>query len=671
MKKLSVVLMVLCWLASFASLAQASEYTVKNGDSPWKIAFEQLHKGSRWTELRMMKDGKEISNPRHLKIGTILIVPETTNQIAVAITEEKPIAEVEASKKAKVSEVKSSKTAITEDRPIVKKAVAQKAKAKNTTTPEVKPVVLESLDDTGSEPRAEETSKVIETKIAITEDKPIASAGAAHAVKDSIVAPGSKVKDVGVKKEGTASAVKVTIVTSAHEVNVSGAKKAVAAHVAKDSRTNVKANAEFEKVLAMFENSQDIKESLRLHGGRFMNRIMEYLYPGRNKFRGTSDLALMLLAYPANVQKLLAEKIANKDFKMVQISRGQYFLMISGKDSLALSHGAWKNEVDFLGADEYSVEVDGIVWKLWQIYNCRNWARPPENQIKKEEAIAKNEEEITQAIVNPITPFIPWMPPKPPQCRDYEFSAGTGLLSGSSGIHDLWGYSEGMIWDSCWYWSRGIGFYLKGDNGNVPSHYEWDSFAPGLQAGLRYQDFVINDDGTAHPYGITAKLRLILSGMSGKNPDSGYSMSQRDLMLGLYLEYVRELRQGLIGGISFEGWLSLLSSIDSTWSGDSPSNQARIEIRAFLQKKLSEDWQLRGGISGFFQFSDESFGLGPYGELRYDEWLMPGFGLYFLFPGVVYGPSVRAEVGNYFRKERDKQILNGIWAVDESGNKVD
>lgn len=251
------------------------------------------------------------------------------------------------------------------------------------------------------------------------------------------------------------------------------------------------------------------------------------------------------------------------------------------------------------------------------------------------------------------------------KCRDYEINAGAGYLFGSlGGMRDAWGYAEGITpWSSCYYFGHGPGFYLNGDLGLVSSGYDWNKYGIGYQHGFRYLDHTVDKDGIVHEYGLTAKLRLAWARMYGEN--APYEMTQDDLLLGLYAEYIYQLDQKTLVGVTFEGWISLWSKMDSIWSGDSPSNQTRASIGGFIQKQINDDWQARVGANIFYQAWDENFGLGVFAEARYHEWLMCGVTANFLFDGgVVWGPYCRAEAGNYIRSERDKEIIAGIVCIE-------
>ena len=391
---------------------------------------------------------------------------------------------------------------------------------------------------------------------------------------------------------------------------------------------------------------------------------------GDDPWRGTVREGMKLLGI--DIPKNAAVRFADEGIEV--LPSGALIHMVSGRNKVKryISHlSPEKAKVHRLG-----VYVNGIkVASVYQKPECANWLtweRPASEDLPPGTSVVEEKKVFVQprSVARPFVNFTPWKPERPPQCLDFELSGGTGLLFGSEAdMTDWWHYGEGMIWDSCWYWSRGIGFYLNGDMGNTNSPFEWSNFAPGMQAGIRYQDFVKNADGTAHPYGFTAKLRLVWAEMTGNNSDSGFAMTQEDLLLGLYTEYVRRIKKGLIAGVSFEGWLSLVSDIDSNFEGVLSSNRARLELKAFVQKKVSDDWQVRGGAGIFHQLSDDITGAGPFIEFRYHEWFMLGGGVNFLsIGGFVAGPSVRVESGNYFRQKRDQQILDGIWAVDEKGN---
>jgi hypothetical protein len=418
---------------------------------------------------------------------------------------------------------------------------------------------------------------------------------------------------------------------------------------------------------------------------------------GRDPYRGSIEKALVLLRFSDEVSDLLQKEIEAGNFTEDFIRSGDLFLMTSGKDKIAEYVAKLKNPLE---VKKYQVAYNGLLHVLLYISECGNWVRPPERQITPKKEPPPVEEEKPPEIEKPPVeevkppevsappeeiiiseiPIVPQIPEpfkfpryKKIQCRDFELNAAGGYLHGNlNSMNDFWAYAEGIAWDSCWYWSKGAGFYGKTDKGEVESGYGWKDWGIGPQIALRYQNYAL-DEGVMRPYGITGKLRLMYNRMEGNNPLSGYGKTEEQILLGLYLEYVRQLKQGLMAGVTFEAWIQLWGNlIQSTWSGDKVSDQGRLEIGGFIQKRISDDFQVRARLSLFHQMSDDMNGAGASVEIRYHEWIMCGayVGWYWENGGLVYGPYCRAEVGNLIREQRDKKIVAEIWAVDEDGSPI-
>lgn len=170
-------------------------------------------------------------------------------------------------------------------------------------------------------------------------------------------------------------------------------------------------------------------------------------------------------------------------------------------------------------------------------------------------------------------------------------------------------------------WSAGLGVYGYYSSGDSKiSAYNWEESGFGPQVGLKY----IYSDA----WQWQAKVRLLWEDVSGQNGESGYSMNQEDLKLGLYTEYVdfSNLAYGSFWGITAEAWWMLKSSasINSTWSGDSPADRSQFGISVFYQKKLNEDWQARFTAGLFHQEWDDLTGVSLTAELRLWETIMFG-----------------------------------------------
>lgn len=416
--------------------------------------------------------------------------------------------------------------------------------------------------------------------------------------------------------------------------------------------------------------------------------LFRYQNPGYEKYTGNLDEALKLLDYSKKQAEALKQAVKNGQGYADIIKNGDKFAMVFGVGKVRHNTVADFKKRDSIWAMTYKVQVDGKELTLKFSLECNNWARYPEITIvKKEIAIPEKPVKKVEPPSTPAEPVKVVEVTKVPEvikiekvvkkrekikCRDIELNVATGYLFGEKAdMRDLWYYAEGMYWDTCWEWSRGIGFYLNGDLGEVNSGYEWNSFGVGPQFGLRYQNYAKDDDGRVYPYGVTAKLRLIWTKMHGEN-SSGYEMTQHDLLVGLYVEYIRQIKEGLHWGVTFETWLSVWSEIDSSWAGDSPSDRARVFIGAFIQKRLSEDFAVRLGAGVGYQAWDEKYLIGVFGELRYREWLMCGVAANFVIEdGIVWGPYCRAEFGNLVRSDRDKKIITQIVAIDDKGNPIE
>lgn len=425
--------------------------------------------------------------------------------------------------------------------------------------------------------------------------------------------------------------------------------------------------------------------------------IFNYRNPGGNPYKGTPEQALILLLYPEDKAKLLEEKIKKEEFEWDYILDGDEFLMVFGKNKMRFSRADLKKP---LAAKKYTVTANGWVYTVKFVLACGNLTRypeepipPPKEELPPEKWIPKIPEKeviippVEKKIERPKPPIILkipqiYRPPKifkykPIKCIDFELNARQGFWWGEDS-HGEFSYTEGGRWNSCWYQGEMIGFYATRDSGKVDdSEYRWKSgiggiINPSVQVGVRYLDFYKKDDGSVLPHGGTAKFRLMYAKITGKNPESLYHMTQEDLLIGIYMEYIRFLSQNTVAAVTFEAWFSLWSSQESTWSGDSPSNRGWIQIGAYIQKYINDHWAIRLGGYGFHHLWDKEFGIGGYPEIRYNDWLLAGFNASLGFDnGFSYGPYVGVETGGLLKRERDKAIVSGIIRIDDDGNPIE
>ena len=517
-------------------------------------------------------------------------------------------------------------------------------KAKDSAVPAVAPEV-KSIEAAPVAPIAKEA----EVKVTEKDSK-------INASDSNMPVAGKKAKDAGVqpvKKNSKASS--------------SNSNKPVVGKKAKVAEVSAEVKATFENALALFQNPQDIKESLRLHGGRFIERVMDYIFPGRNKYRGTSDLAISLLAYPAHVQKALAEKIAKKDCVTVHIPRGQISLMTFGKDSVAINRGAWIGEESKqLAADEYSVEIDGFIWKAWNLFDCRNWARPPETAVvippvapppSAPPKVTKSSEESTTVVRESTKECHPEM----------DFTTGAYLSKHDPAREEdrrstgKGAYLEGMFWKNCksdcsseYSWGvGGIGSIYDYSADHLPTG--GDGWRVAGEVGLKR-----NWEKNALNQSWEVKVRLGWEESNWENTETGKSISQNGLVYGLYAENIKELQRNKLWWVTqFEAWSGSAQNINgpAEWNLE-PESRTQFQLLTGLDYRLPNhpNWTLRGQIGGGYQWSVED-GFVPWNlQAMYELPHKNGriafgpYGQFWFQSGIDLGIFVRYESGDLVRK---------------------
>ena len=89
MRKWTVSAMAALMAASMGVTAFAADYTVKSGDSLWKIAQRQLGAGTRWGEI-YEANRNTIKDPNMIYVGQTLAIPDGTAAPAAPAKEETP-----------------------------------------------------------------------------------------------------------------------------------------------------------------------------------------------------------------------------------------------------------------------------------------------------------------------------------------------------------------------------------------------------------------------------------------------------------------------------------------------------------------------------------------------------------------------------------------------------
>lgn len=447
------------------------------------------------------------------------------------------------------------------------------------------------------------------------------------------------------------------------------------------------------------------------------SREFRWIYPARDKYKGSVDQALKLLNYPEDVAKLLKFEVKSGSFENIKIRKGDRFAaMTFGKNKVRKNVvAAWKNKSRVLSAKKYTIKFDGVEYSLTYPLVCGNWTRLEDKKIitieeaempaevAPEAEVTPSEEIAPQAVVAPPSEEekaleaeeVPALIEKPEECCiEHEPTIGAGVWE--NGIAEgRFAYGEYMVWlktNCASEYSYGLGVYgMLEDGESKLSAYEWKGYGIGFQTGIKryWLDHTgekrvvgVDEDGNdvsirvARARQWTVKARIIWEHTDGENPESGYHMRQSNAKLGLYAEYIRELddrwQMILIG----EGWHALDKSIKSTWSGDKPANRNQLMVGLYGQYKIDEAWQLRFGAAPFYQGWDNLKGIHFRAEARYKEVVM--FGPYFnFFPwkssaykGVplhdlqTWGAFVRVEFGPIIRKWDQEKRMERVKLID-------
>lgn len=419
---------------------------------------------------------------------------------------------------------------------------------------------------------------------------------------------------------------------------------------------------------------------------------------GADPFKGTMKDGLMLLGLMTEEEQIHnAYQYSGRDGWSF-IKTGDLINMVSGSIG---NFKVWYYEVKFTDPNRvvdtkvYDVSIqqkNGAIRTLTVEKNeaCNNWLfkvieqRPQQEiEIPPEVAIGNFPEEVEYA---PEALEIVEFPEAEKPCCPPEHEPILGGGTWGNGIAEGdFAYGEYMLWlknpifrcDS--EYAFGLGFYGNWDQGESSiSSYEWEGYAFGPQIGMKYSSVYLDDDDKKYRLQQwTAKLRLVWEDTKGSNKE-GYKMQQDSLKLGLYTEYIRELNDKWMAMGVIEGWIDVDSSINSTWSGDSPSERGQISLAAYAQYKINEDWSVRFGGGPFYQEWDDMFGLHLRAEARWKKTVMFGpyanlfpFGKTDSYSGIptsdlqTLGLFVRVEFGEMIRNNDRNRRMQKVKASDD------
>lgn len=355
-----------------------------------------------------------------------------------------------------------------------------------------------------------------------------------------------------------------------------------------------------------------------------------------------------------SIDKNIKDQLVN----VVKSSDPEVYVLMKGESAYYVSDGKgiygngftefkfnWK-KVDHLASHRWSAVIDNTAYEVIVIDSCGNvnlrWKKlPPQEQPPTAE-------------LTPIVPAeqaeTPWEEPdivaeeyvkveypesEPSRCSliEHEPIIGAGVW-GNKIAKGNFAYAEYLLWlknqcESSEY-SYGVGFYGNIESGDSKiSDYEWgkhwgDSYGIGPQVGVKRTFSYLDDNGVPRFQQWGVKSRLVWEHTYGENTTSGYHAGQDTLKLGVYADYLRELNDKWLFVTTLEGWHPLESSIDSSWKGDSPSDRGNFALGVFGQRKLTDSWQIRSGLSLFHQNWDDLTGLRASSELRWKDIVMFG-----------------------------------------------
>ncbi len=403
----------------------------------------------------------------------------------------------------------------------------------------------------------------------------------------------------------------------------------------------------------------------------------EWEHANANPFKGTLDEALVLLGYPEEVSDLLKKvEVENDHFEIGKIVSGDKIAAMTFGKNIVKKDVISRVKKD-LAVKIYTVTVQDKKYQLIYPLICGNWSRidilipAPETPKAPETILPPVEKEVQvpgESVTAPEEIPLAEVPEiKSERAIEHEPIIGAWIWDNKL-AHGWGGYGEYMAWLREEYpwgyangWSPGAGiygYYSEGDTETSP-HYWWVERGWGPQIGLKY----IGETKEGKPWQWQAKLRYVWEHTHGENI-AGYEMHQDNTKLGLYTEVLKRTEPKWIIGATAEGWYALDRDINSTWSGDKPSNRTTLAVNALAQYKMNDDWQVRGVIGPFYQGWDKLWGLRASAEARYKETVMFGpqlaifpFGLSKVYDGIANAGDLTTLTG-FVRVELGATVRN-------------
>lgn len=298
------------------------------------------------------------------------------------------------------------------------------------------------------------------------------------------------------------------------------------------------------------------------------------------------------------------------ELKSDYVVPGEYLPAVSSDNGkvIPMVAGDWNNPEDGRGiSTKLNHPLMGDEQWLTYVFRCSNQAlKPP---VPKPPEVPPPvhkppEEGLPPAVVKKAPYYVVKL-----QVED-----SLGIYHGATANADWKGaYAEGVLYGRFGKddeYAAGLGALGRLNFGRMEnSPYRWHEGSVGGE--LAFRDDYWDEDH--HSTGVALKPRGLHDWVSGRNKQSGYKMSQTDVLLGGYLEGAKRLGPRWLVGAQLEGYAMVGASQKSTWVGDKPQDRSSVGANIFAEYFLTygqsdilgKYWlSVRGNLGANHQFWD-------------------------------------------------------------------
>lgn len=247
----------------------------------------------------------------------------------------------------------------------------------------------------------------------------------------------------------------------------------------------------------------------------------------------------------------------------------------------------------------------------------------------------------------------------------HEPSAGVWYGSYSDDAYRSMGaYAEYMAWftGSGSMYDLGLGLYgMYSEGESQESTYTGEEWMAGVQAGIQ-RSWASEEDAFLRQ--LQLKLRLVYWQGKGQNQE-GYWKDQQNILPGFYAEYLNQISNRTIIGLTMDGWVDIFSPLgySSSWAGGTAEDRTQLNLRAIVQYQISRDWAVKAGVGPSYQGWDDLTLLGVFVEGRWRNTIMFGPSFSWASTGFSWTAFVRAELGWYLRESRKNAAMRSIQKI--------